>query len=153
LEVKRAAELDPRLFFGWHRTVGISPGLLSESHSRELLFEALAFCGIWGFRKLVCQCEKSFLLGVFGLKAGLDQIDEHAVGAGFARFGDCANAICDRAGNCDAEADRFPRFCHAVYFTPFRTRVHRNIRPRLRDRNTKWRPSFNPILMIFLALY
>ena len=41
---------------------------------------------------MVGECEEAFLFGLFGTKAGLDEINENAVGAGLPLFGEMADA-------------------------------------------------------------
>ena len=69
--------------------------LLAAGDAGEFFLETLAFGGIFGFGELIGDFEEALVLGLFGLQAGFDQIDENAACGCVARFGEGANPARD----------------------------------------------------------
>jgi hypothetical protein len=57
----------------------------AERHTRQFLLQALPLGGIGSLGESSDEREEPLLLGVFGLQASLDQVDEHTIGACFSR--------------------------------------------------------------------
>ena len=76
--------------------------LLAAGDAGEFFLEALAFGGVFGVGELVGEFEEAVVLGLLGLEAGFDQVDQDAAGGGVAGFGKCADAFCDARRERDA---------------------------------------------------
>ena len=59
----------------------------------EFFLQALAFGGIFRLGELIRQLEEAIVLGLFGLEAGFDQIDQDATRSGMASFGQGADSL------------------------------------------------------------
>jgi hypothetical protein len=59
----------------------------------EFFLQALAFGRVFGFGKLVGELEEAVMLGLFGLEAGFDQVDEDATRSGMTGFGQGADSF------------------------------------------------------------
>ena len=78
----------------------------AERHARQLFLQALPLGGVRRFGESTHEREEPFLLGLFGLQAGLDQVDEHTIGARFPCFGQRADTPGDTSRDRDALTDR-----------------------------------------------
>jgi len=58
-----------------------SSASITERHPREFFLQSLPLGRVSRFSKSIHEQKKLFLLGVFGLKPGLDQVYENAIGA------------------------------------------------------------------------
>src|SRR5438094_10125946 len=87
--------------------------LAAERHARQLFLQALPLGRIGRFGESADEREKPFLLSLFGLEAGLDQVDEDAIGTNLPRFGQRADTLGDSGRDRDALTDSFLRFCHS----------------------------------------
>ena len=96
---------------------GLSTGSsasVTECHSRELVFQSLAFGRVRGFSKALHERKEMFPFGFFRLKAGLDQIDEYAIGACLPRLGQSAHTLGDTCRNRHALTNRPSCFSHVA---------------------------------------
>jgi hypothetical protein len=82
-----------------------SSALDAERHTRKIFLQALSLGAVGRFGEAANQQEKPFLLGFFGLQAGLDQVDEYALGARFSRPGQRTHAPRDTGRNRHALTD------------------------------------------------
>jgi hypothetical protein len=69
--------------------------LFAAGDAGEFFLEALAFGGIFSFGKLIGEFEEAFMLSLFGLQAGFDQIDQYAACSCVTSFGKGANSTRD----------------------------------------------------------
>ena len=83
----------------------IDRNLFAAGDAGEFFLEAFAFGGVFGFDKLIGQFEEAVVLGLLGLQAGFDQVDEDAAGGRMAGFGQGTNPIRDATRQRDALAD------------------------------------------------
>jgi len=64
-----------------------SSASITERHPRELFLQSLTLGRVARFSKSIHEQKKLLFLGVFGLKPGLDQVYENAIGACLPRLG------------------------------------------------------------------
>jgi hypothetical protein len=83
--------------------------LFAAGDAGEFFLEALAFDRIGGFGELVGEFEEAVVLGLFGLQAGFDEIDQDAARGGMAGFGQGANPLGDARRQRHALADSLIR--------------------------------------------
>ena len=72
--------------------------LLAAGDAGEFFLEALAFGWIAGFCQAVGQFEEAVVLGLLGLQAGFDQVDQDATGGRVAGFGQGSDSLRDARG-------------------------------------------------------
>jgi hypothetical protein len=58
--------------------VEIDGQLFAAGDAGEFFLEAFALSRIAGFGEAICQLEEAVVLGLLGLQAGLDQVDQDA---------------------------------------------------------------------------
>jgi hypothetical protein len=68
----------------------ISSASISEGYPREFFLQPLSLSRVPGLSKPIHERKEAFLLGFLGLKAGLNQIDEYAIGACLPSLGQSA---------------------------------------------------------------
>ncbi len=76
-----------------------SSASITEGHPRQFVFQTLPFGSVSRFRKSLHEGVETLLLGFFGLETGLDQIDEHTIGARLPRLGQRAHTLGDTGRN------------------------------------------------------
>src|SRR5438034_6947010 len=64
-----------------------SSASITERHPREFFLQSLPLGRVSRFSESIHEQKKLFLLGVFGLKPGLDQVHENPIGACLPRLG------------------------------------------------------------------
>lgn len=101
-----------------------SSASLTECHPRKFFFKSLPFGRVRRFSQPIHECKEPFLLGVFRVKTGLDQIDEHAIGACLPRPGQRAHTPRNAGRNGHTLTNRSFCFSHVNYSTPWCTRLH-----------------------------
>jgi len=72
--------------------------LLAAGDAGEFFLEALAFGWIAGFGKTICQLKEAVVLGLLGLQAGFDQVNQDSTSGCVAGFGQRSNALRDARG-------------------------------------------------------
>src|SRR5207244_8196756 len=76
-----------------------SSASITECHPRKFFFQSLPLGSVSRFRKSLHEGKEALLLSFFGLKTGLDQIDEHTIGARLPRLGQRAHTLGDPGRN------------------------------------------------------
>src|SRR5207244_3411642 len=76
-----------------------SSASITECHPRKFFFQSLPFGSVSRFRKSLHEGKEALFLSFFGLKTGLDQIDEHTIGARLPRLGQRAHTLGDPGRN------------------------------------------------------
>jgi len=141
-----------------------SSASITERHPREFFFQSLPFGSVSTFRKSLHEGKETLLLGFFGLKAGLDQIDEHTIGARLSRLGQRAwryrsqNSFVERLiGSVRRECldhvlvlnERHLRRILTRYFAYYhRARTHLSLAKDAPDTRPIARPAFYRIIQI-----
>jgi hypothetical protein len=69
-----------------------SSASISEGYPREFFLQPLSLSRVPGLSKPIHERKEAFLLGFLGLKAGLDQIYEYAIGACLPSLGQSAGS-------------------------------------------------------------
>jgi hypothetical protein len=76
-----------------------SSASISEGYPREFFLQPLPLSRVPGLSKPIHERKEAFLLGFLGLKAGLNQIDEYAIGACLPSLGQSAYTPGDLGGD------------------------------------------------------
>jgi len=63
-----------------------SSASLTECHPRKFFLQSFSLGGVRRLSQSIHEQKESLLLGVFRLQTRLEQIDEHAIGAGLSRL-------------------------------------------------------------------
>jgi hypothetical protein len=86
----------------WSAALHIKTRLLAAGDAGEFFLEALAFGGVAGLGQAIGKLEEAIVLGLLGLQAGFDQIDQDATGSRVASFGQGADPLRNARGERDA---------------------------------------------------
>src|SRR3989442_1975551 len=76
-----------------------SSASITECHPGKFFVQSLPLGSVSRFRKSLHEGKEALLLSFFGLKTGLDQIDEHTIGARLPRLGQRAHTLGDPGRN------------------------------------------------------
>lgn len=86
----------------------------AEDHAAQLVAQALGFFGIFCPSELLGKIKELLLLLLLGLETVLDEFDENAVGASFARLGQSTDSRRRACRQTDALANCFVRGAHVT---------------------------------------
>ncbi len=94
----------------------------AEGHASQFFLEFFALGGFGGLREAIGESEKAPFFSFFGGEAGLDQVDQNAVGAGLFCLGEGLDPPGNPRWQRNALADGLVCIGHEAFYT----RLHHN---------------------------